>query len=65
MSGWRPNPGRCPADAKGKRVNVRLRNGSIGRCDDNPMSPAGWAADTCSWVLDEHPFAIVEYEVVA
>ena len=61
----RPNPGHCPVDARGKRVRVRLANGEIGRADPHPMSPPGWAADTCSWRRDAHPFSIVEYEVIA
>lgn len=61
------NPGHLPDDAIGKRVRVRLVNGAIGRTDDNPMSPAGWAADGkggCSWALTGHPFDIAEYEVL-
>lgn len=54
----RPNSGRCPREARGKRVRVRLENG---------MEPAGtWAADgksECDWRLKGHPFAIAEYEV--
>lgn len=63
----RPNPGHLPPDAIGKRVRVRLAHGGIGRCDDNPMSPPGWAADGqggCRWTLAGHPYDIAEYEVV-
>lgn len=55
----RTNYGVCPADAAGKRVKVRLRNG---------MKPEqSWAADGrygCRWTLTDHPFDIVEYEVL-
>ena len=53
---WKPNPGQCPREAKGKRVVVRLNNGSI--CGEIPITtvtPAGWAADGkqgCNWTLD-------------
>lgn len=62
-----PNPGHLPPEAIGKRVRVKLANGRIGTSDPNPMSPPGWAADGkggCNWALRDHPFAIVEYEVV-
>ena len=62
-----PNPGHLPPEAEGKRVRVHLRNGELGRTDNSPMSPPGWAADGrngCRWSLTGHPFDIVEYEVV-
>lgn len=52
-----PNPGHCPAEAAGKRVNVWLANGR--KADD-------WAADGrtgCDWRLTGHPFAIQFYEL--
>lgn len=61
------NPGALPPEAQGRRVRVRLRNGALGRTDDNPMSPAGWAADGkggCRWSLTGGPFDIVAYEVI-
>lgn len=64
----KPNPGKCPPEAKDKRVIVRLANGNIcGREQVTPVSPIGWAADgrqACRWTLTGHPFDIVEYEVV-
>ena len=62
-----PNPGFCPPEAEGKRVVVRLAHGGIGKADDNPMSPPGWAADGkggCRWSLTGHPFDIAEFEVL-
>lgn len=61
------NPGYCPAEAEGKRVRVRLAHGGIGKCDESPMSPSGWAADGqggCNWRITGGPFDIAEYEVV-
>ena len=63
----KPNPGHLPEEAIGKRVRVRLSNGSIGASDPNPMSPPGWAADGrggCRWSRIGSPFDIVEYEVL-
>jgi len=63
---WRRNPGHLPDDAIGKRVRVKLRNGSIGSEDGGSMVPPGWAADgkgACNWRLKNHPFDI-EYYVV-
>lgn len=66
---FKPNPGRCPRAAKGKRVVVMLNNGSI--CGEEPLSPvtpAGWAADGkhgCNWEIDpDWPFAIRGYYVL-
>ena len=62
------NPGHLPSDAIGKRVRVRLAHGGIGACDDNPMSPPGWAADGrtgCRWTRTGQPFDIDFYEVIA
>jgi hypothetical protein len=64
---WRRNPGWLPEDAMGKRVRVRLADGRLGACDDNPMSPPGWPADGklgCRWSLTGRPFDIAEYEVI-
>lgn len=52
------NLGRLPEEAEGKRVRVRLRNGSV---------HSGWAADGrsgCRWSLTGSPFDIVEYQVL-
>lgn len=62
-----PNPGHLPPEAIGRRVRVRLANGELGRTDDNPMSPPGWAADGrggCRWDLAGRPHDIAEYEVI-
>lgn len=62
------NPGRLPPEAEGKRVRVVLAHGAPGRCDDNPMSPPGWAADGrngCRWSLTGRPHDIAFYEVIA
>jgi len=64
---WLPNPGHLPTEAIGKRVRVRFPDGREGRCDDNPMSPPGWAADGrggCRWSLTGRPHDIAEYEVI-
>lgn len=63
----KPNPGRLPEEARGKRIRARLAHGGIGACDDNPMSPPGWAADgkgACRWSITGSPFDIKEYEVI-
>ncbi len=65
--GFRRNPGRCPDEAVGKRVLVAQMTGELGRADDNPMSPAGWAADGrggCAWTLDGSPWNIDQYRVI-
>lgn len=66
---WKPNPGECPRDAKGKRVVVKLNNGDV--CGEDPVTTvtaAGWAADGkhgANWTRDpEWPFAIAEYYVL-
>jgi hypothetical protein len=60
-----PNPGRCPPEAYGKRVIVKLANGRIcGRNQVGPTSPIGWAAETTRWSITGHPFDIANYEVV-
>lgn len=63
----KPNPGHLPPEAIGKRVRVLLANGEPGRTDNNPMSPAGWAAEGrggCRWSIEGNPFDIAEYEVI-
>lgn len=60
-----PNPGHLPEEAIGKRVVVRLADGSI--CGREPVSssaPRGWAADRARWTLTGVPFDIAEYEVI-
>lgn len=52
------NPGHLPPEAVGKRVNVRLANGAVGR---------DWPADGkggCRWSITGHPFDIAEFEVL-
>lgn len=63
----KPNPGYCPADAEGKRVRAWLAHGREGSCDDNPMSPPGWAADGrtgCNWAITGSQFDIAFYQVI-
>ena len=51
------NPGHCPPEALGKRVNVRLRNGRV--CE-------GWMADGkggCPWSMPGNDHDIVAYEL--
>lgn len=64
-----PNPGHCPEDAIGKRVIVRLADGSVcGRDPVSSTSPRGWAADGrngCRWTLTGQPSDIAEYEVIS
>lgn len=52
--GWKKNPGRCPEEAKGKRVRVILAHGDEPKYDSEwqPMSKPGWPADGkggCVW----------------
>lgn len=61
-----PNPGRCPAEATGKRVRVILRNGT--RHGDFPVntdSKLGWAAETTNWRLTGSAFDVLEWELTA
>lgn len=65
------NPGRCPPEAKGKRVRVVLEKDRATMrqpaYDTNPMSPPGWAADgkgACNWSRNGDPHNIAFYEVV-
>ena len=47
---------------------MRLAQGGMGKCDDNPMSPPGWAADGrggCRWTLTGSDHDIAEYAVIA
>ena len=61
----RPNPGRCPPEAAGKRIAGRLRNGSgFGSKPVSPTAPLGWAADTTDWRLTGSPFDLLEYRVL-
>lgn len=56
---WQLNPGYCPAEAKGKRIFAKLRNGMIPK--------ESWPADgrgECRWTLEDHPFDIVAYVVI-
>lgn len=62
----KPNPGHCPEEATGKRVRVRLADGTLAR--DVPGSAPGWAADGrggCRWERTGSPFDIAEYEVIS
>jgi hypothetical protein len=71
---WKPNlGGRCPDEARGKRVKVRLRNGRVD--GDKPVSSdsrAGWPADSSvgakgpptRWTLEGGPFDVIEWDFV-
>lgn len=53
------NPGHCPPAAIGKRVRVRLADGTVAKSD--------WAADGrsgCRWTRTGSPFHIDSYEVI-
>lgn len=59
MAGSKRNPGYCPPEAKGKRVDVTLANGN--ECK-------GWAADGssgCRWSISGSDFDIERYQVAA
>lgn len=65
----KPNPGKCPPEAKGKRVNVILANGNPSKTysDIDPMLKPGWAADGkngCRWSITGEPWDIAMYEVI-
>lgn len=64
---WELNPGFCPAEAKGKNVHVKLRNGYTTTGWHNgkpPLSPKGWPADRCNWSLSKpHKADIIAYAV--
>lgn len=65
---WLENPGHCPERAKGKRIAVRLANGT--EPDISPVTtvtPAGWAADgknRVRWSITGHPFDIAQYRII-
>ena len=63
-----PNPGRCPSEARGKRVYVTLANGTDNRRQISDMAPPGWPADGrfgCNWDKQPGwPFNIETYEVI-
>lgn len=73
VTSWRENPGYCPDDARGRRVLVRLRNGTEhGGQQVTVVSKLGWAADgrdACNWALDppgvrSREFNIAHYKVI-
>lgn len=60
------NPGHCPPEAAGKRIRVRLRDGTLqGAAPVNTDSKAGWAAETTNWRLTGSPFDVIEWEIAA
>lgn len=62
----KPNPGHLPKEAIGKRVRVRLADGSLPK--DVAGAPPGWAADGpngCNWKHRNFPYDIAEYEVIS
>lgn len=59
----KPNPGRCPPEAAGKRVRVRLRDGTLqGHQPVSADSKLGWAAETTNWRLTGSAFDVLEWE---
>lgn len=58
-----PKPGHCPPAARGKRVRVRLRNGSTFE------APADGARGGVNWALPHNdvkaPFAVAEWELAS
>ena len=58
----RPNTlGRCPPEAIGKRVRVRLRNGST---FEAPADASGGRSGVgVNWRTSKSPFAVVEWEL--
>jgi hypothetical protein len=67
--GFKPNPGTCPEEAKGKRVLVELADGRQPRYADvdDPMAPPGWPADGktgCCWRKRGLPFDIAFYKLI-
>jgi hypothetical protein len=58
--------GRCPPEASGKRVRVKLRDGTVhGFMPVNTDSKLGWAADTTNWALAGHRADVIEWELTA
>jgi len=57
--GFKPNPGHCPEEARGKRVRVILNDGEEAK--------TSWPADGkggCRWAREpRYPFAIAGYRV--
>jgi len=56
----KPNPGECPRHLRKEAIKIRgkLRNG---------MPFEGWQTwgrGGCIWALDDHPFSIVEWEIM-
>jgi hypothetical protein len=62
----RTNQGKMPADAKGKRIRGKLRNGRrFGFEEVNAGQQPGWPADSTRWSIEPaHPFDIVEWELI-
>lgn len=73
-AGFKPNTtGRMPPEARGKRVAVVLRSGSVITEPVNKDTPPGWAADGkngCRWSHTSNPdcpsaaFDIMGYKVL-
>lgn len=62
---WAGNHGTQPGRTKGKRIEVVLANGSRPSPDPvTPVSPGGWAADTCRWTLTDDPFDIAWFKII-
>jgi hypothetical protein len=58
---WKRNPGKCPEEAKGKRVRVRLAGtGEEPKYGDE----VGWPANTTRWTVTGHPYDVKDFEVI-
>ncbi|WP_157099110.1 hypothetical protein [Novosphingobium rosa] len=58
------NIGAQPRESIGRRVHVRLRNGTLTRREGR-ADAAGWQADTARWSLTGSDFDIVAWELAA
>lgn len=57
----RPNPGRCPREAAGKRVRVVLADG----WDSKDREPDGWQANTTNWSRELGPHSVEQWEIAS
>jgi hypothetical protein len=68
---WRQNEGypsgKIPKGTRGKRVQVVMANGQMGKESGVSTAPPGWAADGkggCRWTLAGSPFDIAWFLVL-
>lgn len=52
----KPNPGKCPPEARGRRVIVKLASGKLAKGD--------WAADTTRWTITGSPFDVANWKIL-